>query len=159
MTPEQNLRVKSLQTRSDVFNYVIDHLRRQGERSLFNRALLEDDSAPFCAYRGIARAEGDKETMCAVGALITDDEYDPSWEGMPVEPLLEELEALAAVASLTTLPCCSSVLELQQRLAPHRDMLVDLQYFHDVQLDYKNGDFNQSSEKVVEILREKWNIE
>lgn len=139
MTPEQNLRVKSLVDRSDVFNYVIDHLRAQGERSIiFNR------DGEVCAYRGIDAALGVKETMCAVGALITDDEYNPTWEGAGLEALM----------SYPDLPVA-----LRTRLDAHYEMLVDLQLFHDRQISYTDeGVFTEHAEKIVAALRNQWNI-
>lgn len=55
-----NLHTKSLQ---EVFDYVVTHMFTQNQRSL-----LPDGSG--CAYRG---SDG---RMCAVGCLITDDEYE-----------------------------------------------------------------------------------
>lgn len=139
MTPEQSLRVKSLVDRSDVFNYVIDHLRAQGERSMIFGA-RED----ICAYRGTDVVLGVKETMCAVGALITDDEYNPTWEGAPLEELM----------SYPGLPA-----PLRARLDAHYEMLHDLQLFHDRQISYtEEGVFTQHAEKIVTVLRNQWNI-
>lgn len=142
MTPEQNLHVKSLVNQSDVFNYVIAHLRAQGERSVTGFA---SPGEAMCAYRGIDQSEGVKETMCAVGALIADDEYDPSWEGCPLEELIGYENIPAA---------------LRTRLDAHFGMLVDLQTFHDRQLYYtEEGVFTQNSEKIVAALRKLWNIQ
>ena len=139
MTPEQSLRVKSLVDRSDVFNYVIDHLRAQGERSVFfNR------DGETCAYRGIDSALGVKETMCAVGALIADDEYNPTWEGAPLEKLI-------------TYPDLPEALRV--RLDAHYEMLDDLQLFHDRQISYtEEGVFTQHAEKIITVLRNQWSI-
>jgi len=147
MTPEQNLHVKSLVGRSDVFNYVIAHLRTQGEKSVVDYgALLGGPSGEtMCAYRGIDQSVGVKETMCAVGALIADDEYDPSWEGCPFDELIGYWNVPES---------------LRTRLDAHFDMLVDLQTFHDSQLSYtEEGTFTQRSESIVEFLRERWNIQ
>ena len=140
MTPEQNLRVKSLQTRSEIFNYVVEHLRRQGKQSVLSAQRLDRDG-PTCAYRG---AEG---TMCAVGALITDDEYNPSWEGYTVEFLFDE-----------QLPA-----SLRERLEPHEEMLTVLQHFHDSHLEeetaFEGGRFSETTEEILRKLRVKWEIE
>lgn len=130
MTPEETLKVKSLTSRSDVFNHVIEHLRKQGTKSLVHH---ED----MCAYRG------DGGTMCAVGCLITDDEYSSSFEENTVDILVQE-----------GLPNSS----LMARIEPNLDMLSELQYFHDSDLKYEDGHFSMSSERAVEELREKWNI-
>ena len=139
MTPEQTLRVKSLVDRSDVFNYVIDHLRAQGERSIFFGR-----GGETCAYRGTDLVLGVKETMCAVGALIADDEYNPTWEGTTLEQLI----------SCPDLPA-----PLRTRLDAHYEMLVDLQIFHDRQMSYTEEDvFTQHAEEIVAALRNQWNI-
>lgn len=145
MTPEQSLRVKSLVDPTDVLIYVIDHLRAQGCKSLTESPIPGWMGAEqkFCAYRGIDKSKG--ETMCAVGALMTDDEYDPSWEGEPIEELL----------SCRDLPAA-----LRTRLETHIEMLVDLQKFHDEQISYtEEGVFTQRSEVIVTILRKKWSIQ
>jgi len=139
MTPEQALQVKALRTRSDrseIFNYVIDHLRKQGERSILASAV--DAGEVVCAYRG---AEG---TMCAVGALITDDEYDREWEGISVGHLL------GGRALPPTLHKC---------LTQHESMLLELQAFHDARLFYERGLFDKGSEDRVADLRKKWDIQ
>jgi len=131
MTPEEAIKIKSLTSRSDVFNHVIGHLRKQGTKS------LSSVDKEMCAYRG----EGG--TMCAVGVLIADDEYDPSFEGNTVEHILGE-----------NLPTNS----LNNRIQPNLEMLVDLQGFHDSDLQYEDGNFSMSSERIVAELRERWNI-
>ena len=147
MTPEQTLRVKSLKDRSDVFNYVVDHLRLQGKQSC-RRLADAMGVGGFCAYRG------DEGAMCAVGALITDDEYDPSWEGRPVAYLLRG----AGERPLARPP--DSLLE---RLAPHEEVLIELQDFHDSLLGspdaFEHGRFSESLEEFLLILRKDLNIQ
>ena len=130
MTPEEDLKVKSLTDRSDIFNHVVDHLRKQGKQSLLQ---AENN----CAYRG------DGETMCAVGCLMIDDEYHPSCEGNTIEFLLWE----------TTLAP-----SLKERVKPNFAMLMDLQDFHDSNLQYEDGTFTESCELYISELRKKWNI-
>jgi hypothetical protein len=55
----------------EIFNRVVAHLLRQNDRST--------DINGLCAYRG-----GDG-LMCAVGCLISDEAYDPSFEGMSAQ--------------------------------------------------------------------------
>jgi len=134
MTPEQALQVKALRVhsnRSEIFNYVIDHLRRQGRPSLsFTRA--------DCRYRGVEGA------MCAIGALFTDDEYSPTWEGNGIDQLLK----------FQRLPP-----DIHECLSQHDQMLLELQAFHDEWLVYKDGAFNKRSEDRVASLRNKWCIQ
>jgi len=130
MTPEENLKVKSLTEPTDVFNHVIDHLRKQGFQSLFGERAT-------CAYRG------DRGAMCAVGVLIADDEYDFSLENKGITLLVEQ-----------------NLLnpDLKKRIAPNLEMLIDLQEFHDNFLEYQNGAFTGDSETHINNLREKWSI-
>ena len=132
MTPEQTLRVNSLVYRSDVFNYVIDHLRSQGCKSVDG-----DKDEKFCAYRG---AEG---TMCAVGALITDDEYNSDWETLSIAGLLKQRDLPSS---------------LRKRLIAHEEMVQDLQNFHDSELYYIDGVFSVDSEDRLVELQTVWNI-
>jgi hypothetical protein len=134
MTPEQTLQAKALRARSDhseIFKYVIDHLRRQGTPSFSGHRAA-------CAYRG------DGDTMCAVGALITDDEYNPIWEGNGIDQLLKAQH----------LPP-----DLHESLAQHEQMLLELQSFHDEWLVYEDRSFEKLSENHVAALREKWSIQ
>ena len=130
MTPEENLKVKSLTDPKDIFNYVIDHLRKQGCQSLVDH---EDN----CAYRGKGG------TMCAVGVLIADDEYNPTWEGNSIDFLFEE----------DLLPP-----DLKNRIQPNLEMLVDLQSFHDAYLQYEDGVFTAKAEAHINFYRRDWNI-
>ena len=128
MTPEQAHQVKTLVDRSDVFNYVISHLRLQGRTSIAD---------------GICKYRGDRGTKCAVGALMTDDEYSWRWENEHIFTLIED----------KMLPD-----DLHRRLEPHLSMLIDLQRLHDDYLCYNNGSFTENSENRVDELRKKWSI-
>ena len=127
------VQVKSLISRMDVFNYVIDHLRRQGTPSMIGPV----GGSSSCAYRGGGGA------MCAVGALITDDEYNPAWENKRVCDLLEKNLLPPALAA---------------RLKPHEEMLQELQNFHDNYLEYVDGVFTDGVESYVDELRKKWSM-
>lgn len=62
-----------------IFDTIITHLWKQGERSLQKKG-------GDCAYRG------KHGSMCAVGILISDDEYDPIWDlnVLAVDELIDE---------------------------------------------------------------------
>ncbi len=141
MTPEENDKVKSLTDRSDVFNYVIEHLRKQRAKSVVN-------FAGMCAYRG------DRGAMCAVGALITDDEYRPFFEGSTIQIVvsdrMKDIEGISDEFLVTN--------SLKDRIVPNLEMLMDLQIFHDSNLKYEDGNFSISSEIAVAGLRKKWSI-
>ena len=134
MTPEETLKVKSLKDRSDVFNYIVEHLRKQGTRSIF----IDFEGDENCLYRG------DEGTMCAAGCLMTDDEYHPSLEGNAIDHLLK-MKRLSP--------------SLDDRIKPNLNMLMDLQNFHDSILQYEDdGAFTESTEVHICELRGKWNI-
>jgi hypothetical protein len=130
MTPEETLKVKSLTDPSDIFNYVVDHLRKQGDKSLH-------PDGGICAYRGR------NENMCAVGCLIADDEYDPSLEGRGIVLLVEENQLPPG---------------LKARIESSLDMLADLQYFHDSCLKYMDGKFTVEAEACINNFAAKWEI-
>jgi hypothetical protein len=135
MTPEETAKIKSLKDRSEIFNYVVDHLRLQGKRSIFINNFEGDET---CAYRG------DGGTMCAAGVLIADDEYSPSFEGKSIYTLVRQ--------NLLT-P------DLKKRIEPNEPMISDLQSLHDHHLTYKNGEFTVATKNFIDKLREKWGIE
>jgi len=116
MTPEQNALIKSLSTREEIFDYVEAHLKKQGYRSMLN--------ADFgtCAYRG------ESGSMCAVGCLLADDEYNPGMENNSVMELadLSGSEIFAKIA-------------LPERLIPHARMLEALQDLHDRSANWTSG--------------------
>jgi len=93
-----------------IFEAVLEHLAKQKEQSL-------DDRGETCRYRG---HDG---KMCAIGALIDDEDYKPMWDD-PMDPF--------GVQSV-----CNQV-EEQPRLKVHlgwmlghRSLLSDLQFLHD----------------------------
>jgi hypothetical protein len=128
MTPEQNAHVKTLTTREEIFDYVESHLKNQGRRSglqLPGRTVFIDG-----AYRG----EGG--TMCAVGCLLADDEYDPGMENLSVE-----------------------IVSLPERLLPHTRMLADLQSFHDRVWNWSSdgtGPLSSRGTSRLRDLRSRW---
>jgi hypothetical protein len=130
MKPEDTTDVKLLTDRSDVFNYVINHLREQGCQSLF-------EEKKMCAYRG------DGGTMCAVGTLIADDEYSPSLEN----------NSIVALFAKNLLPT-----DLKKRIEPNLHMLSDLQKLHDNFLEYKDGEFTEDVKAHIDSLRVRWDI-
>lgn len=69
--------------RQEVFNRVVTHLRKQGERSS-----LEEDSR-ICLYRG------PNGLKCAIGGLIADEHYSSMIESQGVEhpKVVEALKA------------------------------------------------------------------
>lgn len=61
----------------EVFNTVVNHLRKQGCKAK-GHSLSEYEDNEICAYRGMG---GNK---CAVGCLIKDEFYSPSLEGKAI---------------------------------------------------------------------------
>lgn len=86
-------------TPQELFNTVYAHLLKQNIQ-----AKMHDNVG--CYYRA------PNGNMCAVGCLITDEEYDPDMEGMDVVGLRKE--AL-----------------LPDWMKPHAELLTDLQAIHD----------------------------
>ena len=64
--------------RQMIYDMVRDHLMNQGKRAAQWRPLLKKVE---CRYRG------SNGTMCAIGCLIPDEKYDPSFEGRGVTGL------------------------------------------------------------------------
>ena len=91
-----------LKTDRDVFEFIRDHLLKQGERSLMDNELT-------CAYLG---TEGKK---CAVGVLIREDIYHSSIEEKPVNHSLLR----------------SAVTKSVPNWIINTDMLGELQFIHD----------------------------
>lgn len=84
-------------TNQEAFDKVYQHLLKQGEESL-------SEDGGMCMYRGV---DG---KSCAIGCLIPDPEYNPSFEGAPVTTIQR---GVAALAGLST------------------GLLFDLQHVHD----------------------------
>lgn len=66
----------------EIFNKVVTHLITQGKPA--------EDSVGQCSYRTPDPEDRSKTLMCAVGCLLSDDEYSEDIEGWPVEDLIEE---------------------------------------------------------------------
>ena len=96
-----------LKTDRDVFEFIRDHLLKQGERSLMDNELT-------CAYLG---TEGKK---CAVGVLIREDIYHSSIEEKPVNHSLLR----------------SAVTKSVPNWIINTDMLGELQCIHDGRSTY-----------------------
>lgn len=109
----------------EIFDTVSAHLRSMPRRSI-------DDG--ICKYR----AEGGLK--CAVGCLITDDEYD--------EEMDEGVTSVSSLADRNLLP---------DRLAPYLDVLERLQSVHDYGFNWGPADgedatigFNERGESALE---------
>ncbi len=63
--------VKNPADDQEVFDYVVNALRKQGKKS----AIYQDQ----CLYRG------PNGTKCAAGHLIPDEDYQSSWEGYSIQ--------------------------------------------------------------------------
>lgn len=94
-------------TEQEIFDTVTKHLSGMKKQSLRAGMFYE-----LCAYRDL---EGNK---CAVGCLITDDEYTP------------EMDETGDVSAL-----CEEGL-LPERLIPHIDLLSSLQDVHDREVNW-----------------------
>ncbi len=77
MTSLDNLDYTSEQ---EVFNYVAAHLLTQNQRAEMNHP----DSGEVCAYRS-------GQLKCAVGCLISDEDYLPEMEGRNVYHIIDDV--------------------------------------------------------------------
>jgi len=102
MTIAQVVDVAAIKTAQEIFTYVLTFLREQKFAST-----KSDRHA--CAYRG------DFDMKCAVGCLISDDEYDPEIEGK----------------SFNNLDQYASIKAMYYRFKPHLLLLNRLQIAHD----------------------------
>jgi hypothetical protein len=124
---ETQITKRSLQ---ETFDYVVNHLRKQGKQSLYGRN---------CAYRG------ENGLKCAVGVLIPDELYSVKFEGMKVcSPFLESLLVgynIYLLVALQELHDCSSVEKWEagfKRIAEQfyiiyspPDATAELKYLHE----------------------------
>ena len=72
-------------TNQEAFETMVRHLRKQGERSTSARGIA-------CRYRGT------KGMACAVGVLIPDKEYSPTFEGHGAEFIVKKVPTLQSVS-------------------------------------------------------------
>lgn len=71
-------------TKQEVFNQVAHHLLTQGRQSVGSYKNEDIELTTGCAYRG---TNSDK---CAAGCLMSDEEYQVSWEGKSWSTLVEK---------------------------------------------------------------------
>lgn len=93
--------------KQEIFDTVVNHLRKQGERS------VEGDFGT-CMYRLLKNG---KMLKCAVGCLIDDDEYDPSMEKRTILSIFKPDSGLR--------------IPKLRKLAGHAGFLRRLQHIHD----------------------------
>lgn len=100
-------------TNEQIFDRVAEHLLKQGQKSMSDGPYYMDSVIVTngCMYRG------PNGLKCAIGCLISDEMYDHSLEGRPVQ----SSTVMAAVA--TSLGVEASVLNFH--------MLMELQQIHD----------------------------
>lgn len=96
-------------TNQEAFDRVAKHLFAQKQRCLRPiKSILYEDPVTVCSYRN---AIGQK---CAIGALIPDELYKPSYESMRIDSLLVKEEAMTELFKGTSVA-----------------LLIDLQAVHD----------------------------
>lgn len=96
-------------TAQEVFDKVYAHLLTQNAKST--------NGAGQCRYRG------ENNRSCAVGCLITDQEYQPSMDGEPF--------ADGHRLDMTSVQYLNAHKLLPERLVPHLPLLKSLQNIHD----------------------------
>lgn len=106
-------------TPQEIFDKVAKHLLHQKVKSYYNQN-------GTCAYRG------SNGTMCAVGCLITDEEYSPDMEGKTVGGLLSWARYRAIERPMFYTEKERTLYKgLYERLASHQGLLIELQEIHD----------------------------
>ncbi len=112
-------------TAQQLFDTIVTGLLKQGKRSFEHcgkRGITNFENEERCMYRS---AEGFK---CAIGHVITNEDYDPEMEDISSTVLFEKFPVLSY-------------------LIPHADMLRELQSIHDygIPLDWP-ADFTNVAE-------------
>ena len=99
--------------KQEIFDTVVNHLRKQGEKS-------QDEDSGTCMYR---LPKDGKMLKCAVGCLIDDDEYDPSMENRTILSIFEPHSGLR--------------IPKLRKLEDHVSFLQGLQSIHDIHPVYE----------------------
>lgn len=120
-----------MQTKQQVFDRVVAHLRAQGI------CAMTDGVAMQCRYRG------PNNTKCAVGALIPDDDYDIGMEGKNLSALLASYQYGDALRRI--LP------EAEE----YYEMLANLQGIHDSSMPTLNEELNRNDGRSMERVEHK----
>ncbi|WP_323016438.1 hypothetical protein [Castellaniella sp.] len=108
----------------EIFNRVLTHLRKQGRVSM----KFTPGHGITCAYRGYAGS------MCAVGCLISDEAYDPDFEGESVNGERVEAALKASIGRVT---------ERQF------DLLLRLQTAHDDYIAKGMGEWEKQMQQIA----------
>ena len=85
-----NTIMEQLTTLQDVHNHITDHLIKQGKPA---RSPSTYDAPALCKYRG------PENTSCAVGCLISDDNYTEELEGVGISHSTRGYRIMEAVRS------------------------------------------------------------
>lgn len=113
-----------MKTAQETFDTVVTHLAGMTHRSMVGET---------CVYRA---PDGNK---CAVGCLITDNEYQKKLEGLPVRHIINVQSDVMPVFA--------------DDYACHKDMLARLQDIHD-QLDYWTGNREDMKNQLRGVARQ-----
>lgn len=111
-------------TEQEVFDFVATHLFTQGVQAIGHNGPA--GSAPICLYRG------PNGTKCAVGAMITDEEYDPSMEGFSARDLVH-----------------LKVVKVNDDIKANVELLEGLQTVHDAPKNWDDEDQMKMSLRYV----------
>lgn len=107
-----------------VFDFVVAHLREQGERSA--------NTDGFCFYRDGAGRK------CAIGCLITDEDYRPALETRSASNIMTE--------------------ERLRYLGRYLLLLPTLQRIHDDVLSWDSAGFSPSGERRLQYWAGEWGL-
>ena len=103
----------------EIFNHVITHLANQERQSV--------------GYDGECRYRSPEGMSCAVGCLISDEDYEVEMEGADVAYLIKRFEAVSWMAS-------------------HRDLLDDLQDLHDLDQSWDGQGLTSAALSYIQLI-------
>lgn len=111
---------ETLTTPQAIFDYVVAHLRKQGEPAI-------GGEYASCVYRAPDPQTGEV-LMCAVGCLIPDDLYLSQYENDSVRGVVY---AIDDYLQWNTAPRAGDFDRLRQFFSDHLELLLALQHAHD----------------------------
>lgn len=118
----------------EVFDHVIEHLVTQGKRCYhLNGDVEEGVQHEICLYRS---PEG---MSCAVGCLISDEEYHPDMENAEVHSIIERFEQI-------------------RWMDDYSDLLCDLQDLHDEERTWNDEGLSPIGLKDIRLIAENHNL-
>lgn len=137
-----------------VYDYVINHLRTQGEQSFTRRVGGKHPGSIKCLYRSTGKAGG--PVCCAVGALIPDERYSEQFEETGMMPLDETFEEDYARTEMLHLAVAGP--DLSKVGDSLWELLKDLQVLHDEYVGCDDPGDPDCFEFHAETIADDWDL-